>query len=333
MSRRFAWLVLASSILLPVGVGRAEVKSLEAGEKAPDFEGKEFINGEPCSLRSLRGQVVFLEIFRTWCGPCNQQAPHLTELHEKYGERGLRVIGITNEARALVDKFVEKHAAKYMLVVESTNSGASYGTTSVPSPWLIGADGRILMKGLPNDQQIEAALEKVRMPPKLTKPLEPLGAAVKKEKFGEAHGKVAKLLEGTTLGDDDRKAAEALRDWLDWQAGSALDDAKADGEKGDWYAASLTLERAKKCFAGMPAANDATEQLKAIAADKAKKDAVAAGKRLQAALDQQKDKDLSPKEAIPLFKAIASKYEGTLAGRRAADIVEALEAELAADKK
>lgn len=332
MIRRLAFASVATALLLGAGTARAEVKSLGAGDKAPDFDGKEFVNGEACSLRSLRGQVVLLEIFRTWCGPCNQQAPHLTELHEKYGERGLRVIGITNEARAAVDAFVAKHSAKHMVVVESTNSGAAFGTTSVPSPWLIGADGRILLKGVPSESQIEEALQKVRLAPKLPKSLEALAAPIKKDKLGDVRAKVGKLLDGTSLADDDRKVAEALRDWIDWQAQSSLDDAKADGEKGDWYEASRTLERVRKTFVGMPAATDAAEQLKALGADKAKKDAVAAGKRLEAALDLQREKNLSPKEAIPLFKPIASKYDGSLAGKRAADIVEALEAELAAKR-
>jgi peroxiredoxin len=316
-------LVLAGGARVDAASGGPEV-----GDKAPDFEGKEFVNGEPCSLKSLRGQVVFFEIFRTWCGPCNTQAPHLTELHEKYGAKGLRVIGITNEGRTLVDKFVEKHSSKHMVVVESTNSSASYAAQGVPSAWLIGADGRILVKGLANEAQIEEALQKVRLAPTLPKALDPLSASIKKEKLGEVRVKVAKMLEGTTLSETDRKSAEDLLGWLDWQAQSALDDAKADGEKGDWYEASLTLERAKRCFAGVQAATDATEQLKAIQADKTKKDAVAAGKKLQATLDLQREKGLSPKEAIPLFKQIASKYEGTPAGKRAAAVVAELTSEL-----
>jgi thiol-disulfide isomerase/thioredoxin len=330
MIRRISF--VAAALLLGIaGTARTEAAPtpLAEGAKAPDFEGKEFLHGEPCSMRSLRGQVVFFEIFRTWCGPCKKAAPHLTELHEKYGAKGLRVIGITNEARGLVDKFVADHEVRHMIVIEASNSGANYGTSSVPSPWLIGADGRILSKGMPSDSQIEEALQKVRLPPTLPKSLEPLAKDVKKEKFGEVRTKVGKLLDGTTLAEADRKSAEELRDWLDWQAESALADAKADSEKGDWYEASLTLERVKKCFVGQPAAADAIEQLKAIQADKDKKDAVTAGKRLQAALEEQREKNLSPKEAIPMFRAIEKKFGDTLAGKKAAAIVDTLEADLA----
>jgi thiol-disulfide isomerase/thioredoxin len=323
--------VAATLLLAFAGSSRAQAAPtpLPEGTKAPDFEGKEFVNGEACSLRSLRGQVVFLEIFRTWCGPCKKAAPHLTELHEKYGSKGLRVIGITNEARGLVDKFLEDQKAHHMIVIEASNSGANYGTSSVPSPWLIGADGRILLKGTPSETQIEEALQKVRLAPTLPKSLEAFAKDVKKEKYGEVRTKVSKMLEGTSLSEADRKAAEDLVAWVDWQAESALSDAKADGEKGDWYEASLTLERVKKCFVGQPAALDATEQLKAIQADKEKKDAVAAGKRLQAALEDQREKNLSPKEAIPIFRAIEKKYGDTLAGKKAAAIVDTLEADIA----
>ena len=91
---------LARAVAFPAPTEAAPTPRAE-GTKAPDFEGKEFVNGEPCSMRSLRGQVVFFEIFRTWCGPCKKAAPHLTELHEKYGAKGLKVSGITNDAPRL----------------------------------------------------------------------------------------------------------------------------------------------------------------------------------------------------------------------------------------
>jgi thiol-disulfide isomerase/thioredoxin len=81
MRRSFIVSCLTLLPLLVVDVP-VEAASPATGEKAPDFETKECVNGDPCSLKCHRGQVVFLEIFRTWCGPCNDQAPHLTALHE-----------------------------------------------------------------------------------------------------------------------------------------------------------------------------------------------------------------------------------------------------------
>jgi peroxiredoxin len=324
MARRVVFAFL-TAVLLVTSAHLAGAAPIAPGDRAPDFVGKEFVNGEPCSLKSLRGQVVFLDIFRTWCGPCNEQAPHLTELHEKYGAKGLRVIGITNEPRSKVDAFVAKHSSKHMIVVETTESGDAFGTNTVPSPWLIGADGRVIAKGVPSEAQIEEALASVRLPPELPKALQPLAAPLKKERFGEVRTKVTTLLAGTTLVEGDRKAAEELGAWIDWRAGNALEDAKAEGEKGRWYEATLSLEAAVTCFKGMPASTDAATQLKAILADKARKDAVTAGKRLEAAIERMREKDLDPEEAIPLFKAIASKYEETVPGKRAAAIVAELE--------
>jgi peroxiredoxin len=330
MARHVPFALLTAVVLL-CGADPARAATVAPGDKAPDFVGKEFVNGEPCSLKSLRGQVVFLEIFRTWCGPCNEQAPHLTELHEKYGAKGLRVIGITNEPRSKVDAFVAKHSSKHMIVVETTESGDAFGTDTVPSPWLIGADGRVIAKGIPSEAQIEEALRSVRLAPELHKSLQALAAPLKKERFGEVRAKVAKLLEGTALSEADRRSAEDLGAWIDWRAQNTLEDAKADGEKGRWYEATLTLDAAVACFKGMPASTDAATRLKEILADKAKKDAVTAGKRLEAAIGRLREKDLDPEEAIPLFKAIASKYEETVPGRRAAEILAELEAKAKKD--
>ncbi len=71
-----------------------------------------------------------------------------------------------------------------------------------------------------------------------------------------------------------------------------------------------------------------TTQLKALLADKSKKDEVTAAKRLIEARAKVKDKDLKPKEALPLYRAIASKYEDTRAGKRAKKLADELEAAL-----
>lgn len=316
--------LLVAALVFTSGGGVATAASPAIGDRAPDFVGKEFVGGEACSLASLRGQVVFLEIFRTWCGPCNDQAKHLSALHEKFGANGLRVLGVTTEAKSAVEAFIAKHSCTYTIAVESSDSGAAYGTTGVPSPWLIGADGRVLHKGIPSESQIEEALKSVRLPPTLTKPLESFAAPIKKGRLGEVRTKVGRLLEGTTLSEDDRKAADDLASYLDWRAQNAFADAKADGEVGRWYEATVTLEQVGVAFKGTPVAKDASDQVKAILADKVKRDAVTAGKRLEAAIDRIRDKKLDPEEATALLKPIASKYAETVAGKRAAGMIEEL---------
>lgn len=250
-------------------------------------------------------------------------------MQEKYGAKGLQVIAITNEARGLVDKFIEETGAKsHGIVIEGTDSAAAFEIKGFPTAYLIGPNGKILAAGHPSESQIESALQQVRLAPALPAALKTFEPALKKEKFAEVRGKVAKLVEaGTLTADEDKQAADELLKWIDWLAQSGIDAAKAEGEKGNWYEASALLEDTIKVFKGLPQAVEADAQLKAILADKSKKDEITAWKKLEDAKAKQREKELKAKEALPLFKSIASKYENTKAGKQAAKIVERLEEE------
>lgn len=63
MRKVFVVAALAGSLFLSRGTARAE---LAEGDTPPEFEGKEFVNTEPCSFKTLRGHAVLVEIFRTW---------------------------------------------------------------------------------------------------------------------------------------------------------------------------------------------------------------------------------------------------------------------------
>lgn len=226
-----------------------------------------------------------------------------------------------------MDKFVEKNSAKHPIVIEEGDSAQTFEIKGYPTAFLIAPNGKILAQN-PQEAQIEEALAKVRLAPELPKALASVEAALKKEKYAEVRGKVAKLIEGGTLVEADKTAAEELVKWIDFLAQSTLDNARDLGEKGDWLGASLALQDAVKAFAGLPQAKDADAQLKAILADKTKKDEITAAKRLNEAKTKQREDKLKPKEALPLFKAIAGKYGETKAGKSAKKIADELEAAL-----
>ncbi len=253
---------------------------------------------------------------------------HLDELQEKYAAKGLTVMAITNEGRSLVDAFVAKTSAKHAIVIESTDSAKTFDIKGYPTSYLIGPDGKILAAGHPSEEQIEAALLLVRLAPELPKALASIEPSIKKEKWADARAKTQKLIDGGTLtADEDKDAATKLVTWIDWLAQSGVDGAKSAGEKGRWYEAAELLEGVKADFKGLPQALEADTQLRAILADKDKKDDVTSYGKLLKAKATQREKDLKPKEALPLFKPIASKFENTRAGKAAAEIVRQLEAD------
>ena len=69
------------------------------GKQAPELQQiKGWINSKPIKLADLRGKVVLLDFWGTWCGPCVQVIPELIKLHEKYHDKGLVVIGIHDDS-------------------------------------------------------------------------------------------------------------------------------------------------------------------------------------------------------------------------------------------
>ena len=249
---------------------------------------------------------------------------HLDELQAKYQGKGFTVVALTNEERGLVDSFVEAQGAKHPIVIEETDSAQTFDIKGFPTAFLVGPNGRILTQN-PSEAQIEQALASVRLRPELPKALKVFEPLIKKDKFAEVRAKVVKLLAGTTLSEEDRTAADELVKWIDGLADGSLENGKVLSEKKDWAGAAAAYKDASKAFKGMPQATEADNQLKAILADPAKKDEVTAYEKLMDAKAKQRDKEMKPKEALPLFKAIFSKYPNTKAGKAAQKIIEELQ--------
>jgi thiol-disulfide isomerase/thioredoxin len=139
-------------------------------KKAPELQKiKGWINSKPIKLADLRGKVVLLDFWGTWCGPCVQVIPELIELHKKYHDRGLVIIGIHDDSMDSVkdlEKELEKLSKKqwdgkkmpYATVLdgggkckiegtEKTASGATtaaYGIDSFPTMVLIDKQGNVV---------------------------------------------------------------------------------------------------------------------------------------------------------------------------------------------
>jgi thiol-disulfide isomerase/thioredoxin len=133
------------------------------GAEPPEVTAADWLNTDgPPTLASLRGKVVLVEFWATWCGPCVAGIPHLNELQSKYRAAGLQVISLTDDELATVKDF-QKNARlpiKYTVGVGSRLS-ATYGVTSIPHAFLVGRSGKLLWHGHPSEceERIEAALE------------------------------------------------------------------------------------------------------------------------------------------------------------------------------
>jgi peroxiredoxin len=111
--------------------------------RPPDFKAPT-VDGKQASLHSLRGRVVLLNFWATWCQECRQEMPMFERLHREFAAQGLSVIGINaREGTAVVGEYSKELGLTFPLVLDSRGEiNAAYGVIGLPTTFLIGRDGR-----------------------------------------------------------------------------------------------------------------------------------------------------------------------------------------------
>ncbi len=111
---------------------------------APDFTRAD-LKGNPVHLADFRGKVVLLNFWATWCGPCLDEMPVLARWQEKYGPRGLQILGVSmDDDDKPVQRFLKKSPLDYPVVMGDTALAKLYGGVfGLPLTFLIGPQGKI----------------------------------------------------------------------------------------------------------------------------------------------------------------------------------------------
>ncbi|HWB31217.1 MAG TPA: TlpA disulfide reductase family protein [Vicinamibacterales bacterium] len=121
------------------GVAMADVR-----QAAPELSLRD-ADGALVELSALRGRVVVVNFWATWCAPCRVEMPWLVELQERYRGRGLTTIGVSldDDGWASVRPFAEEQAVTYPLAIGDERVARAYGVGVLPTTFLVDRRGRI----------------------------------------------------------------------------------------------------------------------------------------------------------------------------------------------
>lgn len=121
-----------------------------ATDNAPDFTLKS-TRGDNIRLSERRGEVVLLNFWASWCGPCRQEMPLLDTLQQRYSKLGFSVVGVNvDKDSALANKLLQDIPVTFPVLLDNTGTvSASYNVSAMPTTVLIDRDGnmRYLHKG------------------------------------------------------------------------------------------------------------------------------------------------------------------------------------------
>jgi thiol-disulfide isomerase/thioredoxin len=149
-------LLAAGSALVAALSVQAAVESPTIGHQAPAFSLPGV--GGRVNLAALRGKVVYLDFWASWCAPCKESFPWLNEMQAKYGAAGFTVVAVNVDAKPTdAETFLTQVPAKFTLAFDPNGeTPGRYQAKGMPSSFLIDRDGRIVSAhvGFRGDQKV-----------------------------------------------------------------------------------------------------------------------------------------------------------------------------------
>lgn len=133
---------------------------LRPGRPAPDWTLKD-ADGKDVSLKDLKGKVVVLDFWATWCGPCKKAMPLVQKLHETYKDKGLVVFGANCWENKDKDPaaFMKENGYTYGLLLKADDVAKAYRVKGIPTFYVIGKDGKIVYSAVGLAPERETDLE------------------------------------------------------------------------------------------------------------------------------------------------------------------------------
>ena len=139
-----------------------KIESFKTADTAPELAVRDWLGHEPVSLEELRGKVVLLDFWATWCGPCISTFPQLKSWHKKYSEKGLVIIGVTRywgrgddhqmtqlQEYNFLQEFKKRYDLPYSFAIaDNSETATRYGVNAYPTTFLLDRRGMVRYIGI-----------------------------------------------------------------------------------------------------------------------------------------------------------------------------------------
>ena len=142
------WLLLSLLIVVLVSPGASRARASTGGEAgmAPSFT----LPGRtgPVSLASLRGHVVYVDFWASWCGPCQMSFPWMTQMYDRYARKGLVIVAVDlDKDHRAAEHFLDRHMVPFLVAFDPAGKTAeAFDVEAMPSSYLVGPDGRMISR-------------------------------------------------------------------------------------------------------------------------------------------------------------------------------------------
>lgn len=152
-SRCLAVLLLSISLSL-------SLPEIALAQQSPEFNLTS--NQGTVVLSRLRGKVVYLDFWASWCKPCRHSFPFMNELQERYARQGLVVIAVNlDDEQKNAEQFLEKYPATFVIAYDKIGATPKlYGLTVMPSSWIIDKQGNIIRQDIGFKEADQEIIEK-----------------------------------------------------------------------------------------------------------------------------------------------------------------------------
>jgi thiol-disulfide isomerase/thioredoxin len=156
----------------PAGFQLDEMDStpLRNGDAAPNFILKD-LAGVDTELAKLRGKVVLVEFWATWCPPCKASMPKLKDIHTQYKDKGLIILAISlDHDQSALDAYLKDNPVPFKVLYDAPKNMAvadTYVVETIPRSFVVGKDGKlVLANGTPQKEaELAAAIETALLAP------------------------------------------------------------------------------------------------------------------------------------------------------------------------